>query len=104
MGDIYKDVYSAAQNCINTQFCADGGSFGSSNISLPRSLKIRVIANPAFWGFGTTGENTLIEGWGTFTNGYFDFFDGYDEDHKGLKDCGATVLGPFTNAHRPDVA
>lgn len=73
MGDLYKDVYSAAQNCINTSFCLDGGSFDSANISLPRSLKIRVVANPDFWGFGTLADNTLIEGWGTFNEGYFDF-------------------------------
>ena len=104
MGDIYKDIYSAAQNCINTQFCADGGSFDSSNISLPRSLKIRVIANPAFWGFGTTGTNTLIEGWGTFNNARFDFFDGYETDHAKLKTCGETTTGPYINEQRPDVA
>lgn len=104
MGDIYKDIYSAAQNCINTQFCADGGSFDSSNISLPRSLKIRVIANPAFWGFGTTGENTLIEGWGSFNNARFDFFDGFEPDHAKLKDCDGTVTGPYINEQRPDVA
>ena len=97
MGDIYKDCYQCGKNCINTQFCADGGSFDSSNLQLPRTLKIRIVANPDFWDFGTVSGNTLIEGWGTFTNGYFDFFDGFDEDHTSFKDCGAIVLGPYTN-------
>ena len=104
MGDLYKDVYSAAQNCINTSFCLDGGSFDSTNISLPRSLKIRVVANPDFWGFGTLADNTLIEGWGTFNEGYFDFFDGHDPDHSSLKTCGNTTTGPYTNEQRPDVS
>lgn len=104
MGDIYQDFYAGAQNCINTSFCLDGGSFDSTNLSLPRSLKIRVIANPAFWGFGTTGTNTLIEGWGTFNNARFDFFDGFKPDHAKLKDCDATVHGPYINEQRPDVA
>jgi len=105
MGDIYQDFYAGAQNCINTSFCLDGGSFDSSDISLPRSLKIRVIANPDFWGFGDTTGNTLIEGWGTFNNGYFDFFDGYEPDHKKGKDCNedGKFIGPFTNEQRPDV-
>jgi hypothetical protein len=104
MGDIYQDFYAGAQNCINTSFCLDGGSFDSSNVSLPRSLKIRVIANPEYWGFGTTGTNTLIEGWGSFTNARFDFFDGFEPDHAKLKDCDATVHGPYINEQRPDVA
>ena len=105
MGDIYQDFYAGAQNCINTSFCLDGGSFDSTNLSLPRSLKVRVIANPDFWGFGDTTGNTLIEGWGSFTNGYFDFFDGYEPDHKKGKDCNedGKFIGPFTNEQRPDV-
>lgn len=103
MGDIYKDCYQCGKNCINTQFCADGGSFDSSSLQLPRSLKIRVVANPDFWGFGTVSGNTLIEGWGTFTNGYFDFFDGFDEEHSSLKICGETTTGPYINEQRPDV-
>lgn len=104
MADIYQDIYAAGQNCINTQFCADGGSFDSSNISLPRTLKIRIIANPDYWGFGSVSGNTLIEGWGNFTNGKFDFFDGFDEDHKSTKTCGNTTTGPYINEQRPDVA
>lgn len=104
MGDIYQDIYSAGQNCINTQFCADGGSFDSSNISLPRTIKIRVVANPDFWGFGSLSGNTLIEGWGNFTNGKFDFFDGFDEDHNSTKVCDATTTGPYINEQRPDVS
>ncbi|REK54553.1 MAG: hypothetical protein DWQ49_11000 [Bacteroidetes bacterium] len=104
MGGLYKEVYSAAQNCINTSFCLDGGSFDSSNISLPRSLKIRIVANPDFWGFGTLADNTLIEGWGTFNEGYFDFFDGHDPDHTQLKVCGGTDYGIFNNEQRPDVS
>lgn len=103
MGDIYKDFYAGAKNCINTQFCADGGSFDSSNLEMPRSLKIRVIANPDFWGFGSLTGNTLIEGWGTFNEGFFDFFDGYDPEHTAFKSCGNSVTGPYTNETRPDV-
>jgi hypothetical protein len=103
MGDIFQDVYSANSNCITTSFCLDGGSYDSTDISMPRSLKIRVIANPDFWGFGSLSGNTLIEGWGSFNEGKFDFFDGHEPDHTSLKVCNVTTTGPYKNEQRPDV-
>jgi hypothetical protein len=103
MADVFKDFYSGAANCINTSFCLDGGSYDSSNLEMPRTLKIRIVANPNFWGFGSLSGNTLIEGWGTFKEGYFDFYDSHEPDHSALKTCGDTTLGPFTNEQRPDV-
>jgi hypothetical protein len=111
MGDIFQDVYSAATNCITTSFCLDGGSYDSSDVQMPRSLKIRVVANPDFWGFGSLSGNTLIEGWGSFNEGKFDFFDGHEPDHTSLKTCPPPPIshgpfsthGPYKNEQRPDV-
>jgi hypothetical protein len=103
MGDIYKDCYQCGKNCINTQFCLDGGSHDASSLSLPRSLKIRIVANPDFWGFGSISENTLVEGWGRFDEGHFDFFDGHEPNHTSLKSCSEGSHGPYRNEQRPDV-
>lgn len=103
MADIYKDAYGCCSRCITTSFCLDGGSYDSTDLQMPKSLKFRIVANPDFWGFGTLSENTLIEGWGRFDQGSFDFFDGFEEDHSAFKSCGQTVSGPFKNEQRPDV-
>jgi hypothetical protein len=64
---------------------------------------VKVIANPEFWGFGTTGTNVLISGWASFSDGHYDFFDGYDEFHFATKTCGAISTGPYRSEQRPDV-
>jgi hypothetical protein len=38
-----------------------------------------------------------------YTNGYYDFFDGHDEDHTASKTCDGVTYGPFRNEQRPDV-
>lgn len=103
MGELSKNNYSIAKNCINTQFCYDGGSIDSSQVSLPKTLKVKIIANPDYWGFGSLESNVLVSGYATFGNGYYDFFDGFQPDHLGTKVCGRTLVGEFKNEQRPDV-
>lgn len=94
--------YSCGKQCINIEFCGEGASYDTSEdggISLSRNLKVKVIANPEFWGF----SGVLISGWATFSNGYYDFFDGMDSDHLSYKTCGSVTTGPFMNESRPDI-
>jgi len=100
--------YSCGKQCINVEFCSAGGSYnnddiGTQGISLSRNIRVSITANPAFWGF----SGVLISGWATYSNGYYDFFDGFDEDHSATKTCtvgeNTTVYGPFKNEQRPDV-
>jgi hypothetical protein len=100
MGDIFEDCHECNRECINNQFCGR-----DSNISLPKHLKIKIIANPAFWGFDDGAGNILTEGTATFGNGYYDFFDGYDEMHFATKQCGVSgpIEGPYRDEQRPDV-
>ena len=90
--------YSCGKQCINVEFCSEGGSY-EQGVSLSRNIKVSIIANPEFWGFG----GVLISGWAEYTNGYYDFFDGHDEDHLGYKTCDGVTSGPFSNEQRPDV-
>ncbi len=102
MASIYGDCHTCGKNCIETTFCSEGASYDHAEthgISVPRNLKIRIIANPDFWGF----EGTLIEGWARYENGYFDYFDGLQIDHKATKTCGPVTTGPYKNEQRPDV-
>jgi hypothetical protein len=100
MGDIFEDCYECSRECIQNQFCEAEG-----NVSLPKKLKIKIIANPEFWGFDDGEGNILSEGEAIFSNGHYDFFDGYDELHFATKQCGslAPVQGPFRDEQRPDV-
>jgi hypothetical protein len=100
MADIFKDCHECDRRCINNQFCS-----AESEISLPKTLKIKIIANPVFWGFNDGSGNVLSSGQAVFSNGHYDFFDGYDELHFATKQCGtlAPVLGPFRDEQRPDV-
>ena len=100
MANIDSGCYECSRDCINSQFCDQ-----DSNISLPKQLKIKVIANPAFWGFDDGNGNVLTSGTAVFSNGHYDFFDGYDEFHFATKQCGTLgpVLGPFRDEQRPDV-
>ena len=98
--------YSCGKQCVNVEFCSEGASYSAEEVkglSLSRNLKVKIIANPAYWGFGTLEENVLISGWATFNNGYYDFWDGHDEDHSATKTCLGTTYGPFLNEQRPDV-
>lgn len=94
--------YSCGKQCIGVEFCDGGATYGfdeTNSVSYSRNIKVSITANPGFWGF--TG--VLISGWATYSNGYYDFFDGHDEDHKKEKTCGSTTSGPFLNEQRPDV-
>lgn len=96
--------YSCGKQCINVEFCNEGDSDEIVGYSLSRNIRVSIIANPEFWGF----EGVLISGWATYSNGYYDFFDGHDEDHTASKTCYAgselsITTGPFRNEQRPDV-
>ena len=100
--------YSCGKQCVNVEFCSAGASYhnddiGTQGISISRNIRVSITANPQFWGF----SGVLISGWATYSNGYYDFFDGFDEDYKAEKSCnedGTTVTyGPFFNEQRPDV-
>ena len=100
--------YSCGKQCINVEFCSAGGSYdnddiGSQGISLSRSIRVSITANPEFWGF----SGVLISGYASYSNGYYDFFDGFDENHRVTKDCTVDdetiTYGPFSNVARPDV-
>lgn len=104
MGEIFKDAFSVATTCIGSQFCYDGGTVDNSQLSLPRTLRVKIIANPEFWGFaGTNDDNVLVSGYATFSNGRYDFFDGFQPEHLGHKVCGRTDVGYYKNEQRPDV-
>ena len=96
--------YSCGKQCINVEFCSAGASYnnddvGSQGISISRNIRVSIIANPEFWGF----SGVLISGWATYSNGYYDFFDGHDENHSASKTCQDVTYGPFLNEQRPDV-
>lgn len=98
--------YSCSKQCINTEFCSEGNSLSIDSIvpttySLSRNIRVSITANPEFWGFG----GVLISGWASYTNGYYDFFDGYDEDHKAYRTCDSSSYdaGPWINEQRPDI-
>jgi len=98
--------YSCGKQCINVEFCSEGATYDlseSNGISLSKNIKVKIIANPDFWGFGTIEDNVLISGWATWGTSYYDFFDGHDEDHSATKTCGSVTYGPFMNEQRPDV-
>lgn len=103
-----EKCYSCSKHCINIAFCS---SSNTSNASLgeaalaytfTRNMRVNIIANPDFWGFGTKATNVLISGWATWGESNYDFFDGYDKDHEAEKDCGVGG-GFFADEQRPDV-
>ena len=98
--------YSCSQHCVNLNFCS-ANNFDPTNPqavsnSFTRNMRVKIIANPDFWGFGSDEANVLISGWATYNNGFYDYFDGHDEDHEAYKDCGIS-LGYFKDEQRPDV-
>lgn len=99
MANTFSGCYECSRNCINDQFCQQDGS-----ISLPKQLKIVVIANPDFWGFDDGNGNILTSGTAIFSNGHYDFFDGYDQYHFATKECAPPLVeGPYKDEQRPDV-
>jgi len=101
MADMFNNCHECGKNCIETAFCSEGASFDSTQtggISVPRNLKVKVIANPAFWGF----DGVLISGWARYENGHFDYFDGFQESHVSDRTCGPITTGPYRNEQRPD--
>ena len=98
--------YSCSKHCISLNFC-DANSFDATNplvgsTSFTRSMRVSIIANPDFWGFGTKATNVLISGWATYGDSFYDYFDDHDKDHEAYKDCGITA-GFFKDEQRPDV-
>lgn len=105
--------YSCGKNCINVEFCNDGGGYGynddysasANGVNLSRNIRVKIIANPSYWGF----SGTLIEGWATYSNGYYDFFDNHAEKHSYDNFCygtdGETItrFGVVPNVNRSDV-
>jgi len=91
MAVFQEKCWPCGKQCINAEFCGIDETY-----QLPRNIKVKIIANSGFWGFG----GTVIEGYAHFDNSHYDFFDGFDENHKSL-DCGGT--GPYRNENRPDV-
>ena len=100
--------YSCSKDCVNIEFCRtssnDNASLGLSPeiYTFSRDIRVKIIANPDFWGFGTKATNVLISGWATYNESNYDFFDGYDKDHKEYRDCGISA-GFFSDEQRPDV-
>ena len=103
-----EPCYSCSKHCIDLEFCAssnaiwDSDGLSSLGYTFTRNMRVKIIANPVYWGFGTKETNVLISGWATYNESNYDFFDGFDEDHKGYKDCG-TSFGYFNDEQRPDV-
>lgn len=101
--------YSCSKHCINVAFCntsnTNNASLGEAGLSytFTRNMRVKIIANPDYWGFGTKATNVLISGWATYNESNYDFFDGYDEDHEEYRDCGVTA-GFFKDEQRPDVS
>lgn len=91
MAVFQEKCWPCGKQCINAEFCGIDNTY-----QLPRNIKVKVIANTGFWGFG----GTLIEGYAHFDNSHYDFFDGFDEKHKAYDVNG---YGPFNNETRPDV-
>jgi hypothetical protein len=91
MAVFQEKCWPCGKQCINAEFCGIDETY-----QLPRNIKVKVIANSEFWGFG----GTVIEGYAHFDNSHYDFFDGFDEHHKEL-DCNGN--GPYRNESRPDI-
>lgn len=92
--------YTCGKQCINVEFCSEGSEYAyGTALSLSRNIRVKITANPEFWGF----SGVLISGWATYTNGYYDYFDGHDEDYRAYKTCNGITTGPFSNEQRPDV-
>jgi hypothetical protein len=69
-------------------------------------LKIKIIANPAYWP-GLTGvndDNVMVSGYAYFSNGHYDFFYGFEPDWESCRTCSRFVDEVCSNNdNRPDV-
>lgn len=99
--------YSCSKHCMWLTFChssssnsavGDGGAGGAEVYLYTKNIRVNVIANPEFWGF----SGTLISGWATYNESFYDDFDRFDEDHEAYRDCGV-YAGMFPDEQRPDV-
>ena len=103
MGDISNGCLSCGKNCINVEFCSEGASYqtlsNQAGFSLPRNLKVVITANPAYWGF----SGVLTSGYVSFSNGHYDYFEGFDEDWIGTSTCSDGSTQISANEKRPDV-
>lgn len=95
--------YSCSKHCVDLVFCnssnySSASAGATTSYTFTRNMRVSVIANPEFWGF----SGVLISGWATYRDSFYDFFDGYDKDHKAYKDCGISA-GFFKDEQRPDV-
>ena len=105
MGELFKDCYECGKTCVNSQFTLSGDAPGSE-ISLPRTMKIKIIANPAYWGFaGSNDDNVMVSGYAYFSNGYYDFFYEFDPDWESCRTCGRYADEVCSaNDNRPDIS
>lgn len=86
--------YECSKECVSVQFCGE-----SSNFS--KHIRVSITANPEYWGF----SGVLISGWATYSNGYYDFFDGFDKDHSADPSCTGlpSLFTSSATVQRPDV-
>jgi hypothetical protein len=101
MGHLSSGCHTCGKDCINVEFCSEGASFSSEDkgIKLPKSLKVKIIANPDYWGFA----GVLTSGYVTFNQGNYDYFQGYDENWWGTAACEDDSIQASRNEKRPDV-
>ena len=86
--------YECSKNCIDISFCGPSSSFS-------RNIRVSITANPDYWGF----SGVLISGWATYSNGFYDFFDGFDKNHATGVPCSNSISAwtSSNTAKRPDV-
>lgn len=101
MGNLSSGCWDCGKDCIDVEFCSEGASYSSEDrgIKLPTDLKVVIHANPAYWGF----EGVLTSGYATFTDGHFDYFEGFDKNWWGSASCSDTSVQQGRNEKRPDV-
>jgi len=101
MGHLDSGCHTCGKDCIDVEFCSEGASFSSEDkgIKLPRTLKVKIIANPDYWGF----EGVLTSGHITFEQGHYDYFEGFDENWWGTASCEDSSTQQGRNEKRPDV-
>ena len=101
MGHLSSGCHTCGKDCIDVEFCSEGASFDNDGkgIKLPKSLKVKIVANPDYWGFG----GVLTSGYVTFNQGHYDYFEGYDENWWGTAACEDGSIQASRNEKRPDV-
>ena len=101
MGHLSSGCHTCGKDCIDVEFCSEGASFDNDGkgIKLPKNLKVKIIANPDYWGF----SGVLTSGYVTFNQGHYDYFEGYDENWWGTATCEDGSTQASRNEKRPDV-